>query len=49
MEELRFGNYAIEDTRMALREARRYGIKSITVDREAASICHGCMAIADGL
>jgi len=46
-----FGNYAIEDTRMALREAQRYGIKSfcITVDREAASICHGCMAIADGL
>ena len=33
-----FGNYAIEDTRMALREAQRYGIKSfcITVDREAA-------------
>jgi uncharacterized protein YegL len=32
------GNYAIEDTRMALREAQRYGIKSfcITVDREAA-------------
>ena len=32
------GNYAIEDTRMALREAQRYGVKSfcITVDREAA-------------
>jgi nitric oxide reductase NorD protein len=32
------GDYAIEDTRMALREAGRYGIKSfcITVDREAA-------------
>ncbi|MFZ2070161.1 MAG: VWA domain-containing protein [Halobacteriota archaeon] len=32
------GNYAIEDTRMALKEAQRYGIKSfcITVDREAA-------------
>jgi nitric oxide reductase NorD protein len=32
------GDYAIEDTRMALREAQRYGIKSfcITVDREAA-------------
>jgi len=32
------GNYAIEDTRMALRESQRYGIKSfcITVDREAA-------------
>lgn len=32
------GEYAIEDTRMALREAQRYGIKSfcITVDREAA-------------
>lgn len=33
-----YGDYAIEDTRMALREAQRYGIKSfcITVDREAA-------------
>jgi len=33
-----YGNYAIEDTRMALREAQRYGIKSfcITVDRKAA-------------
>ena len=33
-----YGNYAIEDTRMALKEAQRYGIKSfcITVDREAA-------------
>ncbi|HUV02861.1 MAG TPA: VWA domain-containing protein [Desulfobacteria bacterium] len=33
------GDYAIEDTRMALREAQRYGIKSfcITVDREAAA------------
>jgi len=33
-----YGAYAIEDTRMALREAQRYGIKSfcITVDREAA-------------
>ena len=32
------GDYAIEDTRMALREAQRYGVKSfcITVDREAA-------------
>lgn len=32
------GEYAIEDTRMALRESQRYGIKSfcITVDREAA-------------
>lgn len=32
------GDYAIEDTRMALLEARRYGINSfcITVDREAA-------------
>ncbi len=32
------GDYAIEDTRMALREAQRYGIKSfcITVDKEAA-------------
>ncbi len=32
------GDYAIEDTRMALREAQRYGIKSfcITVDRHAA-------------
>ena len=32
------GDYAIEDTRMALREAQRYGIKSfcITVDRQAA-------------
>ena len=33
-----YGSYAIEDTRMALKEAQRYGIKSfcITVDREAA-------------
>ena len=33
-----YGNYAIEDTRMALKEAQRYGVKSfcITVDREAA-------------
>ncbi len=33
-----YGNYAIEDTRMALKEAQRYGIKSfcITVDRKAA-------------
>ena len=32
------GDYAIEDTRMALKEAQRYGIKSfcITVDRQAA-------------
>ena len=34
-----YGSYAIEDTRMALKEAQRYGIKSfcITVDREAAA------------
>ncbi len=34
-----YGNYAIEDTRMALKEAQRYGVKSfcITVDREAAA------------
>ncbi len=33
-----YGNYAIEDTRMALKEAQGYGVKSfcITVDREAA-------------
>ncbi len=33
-----YGSYAIEDTRMALKEAQRYGIKSfcITVDRESA-------------
>ncbi|MGB2840993.1 MAG: VWA domain-containing protein [Halobacteriota archaeon] len=33
-----YGTYAIEDTRMALKEAQRYGIKSfcITVDRKAA-------------
>ena len=33
-----YGSYAIEDTRMALKEAQRYGVKSfcITVDREAA-------------
>jgi len=33
-----YGKYAIEDTRMALKEAQRYGIKSfcITVDRKAA-------------
>ena len=33
-----YGRYAIEDTRMALKEAQRYGVKSfcITVDREAA-------------
>jgi uncharacterized protein YegL len=32
------GNYAIEDTRMALKEARKYGINTfcITVDRSAA-------------
>ncbi|MGB3459812.1 MAG: hypothetical protein WBB08_11095 [Halobacteriota archaeon] len=34
-----YGNYAIEDMRMALKEAQRYGVKSfcITVDREAAA------------
>jgi len=34
-----YGHYAIEDTRMALKEAQRYGVKSfcITVDREAAA------------
>ena len=33
-----YGSYAIEDTRMALKEAQRCGVKSfcITVDREAA-------------
>ena len=32
------GNYAIEDTRMALKEARKYGINTfcITVDKRAA-------------
>ena len=32
------GSYAIEDTRMALKEAERFGVRSfcVTVDREAA-------------